>query len=89
MSVRITVSICWGSVQTMSSESPKLGQVVPDHRLECHAKSLGCYLQGQGHSEGLYYQKVTVSTMSSEPMIIIFLHPYFVLCAVDRMSVCS
>ena len=45
MSVRITVSICWGSVQTMSSESPKLGQVVPDHRLECHAKCLGSVMQ--------------------------------------------
>ena len=27
--------------------------VVNDHVLECHAKKLGLYLQGQGHSEGL------------------------------------
>ena len=27
---------------------------------ECHAKGMGCYLQGEGHSEGLYVQNMTV-----------------------------
>lgn len=31
-----------------------------------------CYLQGQGHSEGLHHQNMNVSTVSSELMI--FLH---------------
>ena len=28
------------------------GMVVHHYGLECHAKRLVCYLQGQGHSEG-------------------------------------
>ena len=50
----------------------KHGIVVHHHEPECHAKkSVGFYLQGQGHSVGLYNQNMTVSTISfisSKPM---------------------
>ena len=42
----------------------KLGIVVHHDEPECHVKKLGFYLQGQGHSVGLYNQNMTVSTMS-------------------------
>ena len=42
----------------------KLGIVVHHHEPECHAKKMGFYLQGQGHSVGLYNQNMTVSTIS-------------------------
>ena len=42
--------------------------VVYYHELECYAE-LFCYLQGQGHSEGLYNQYVTVSALSSKLLI--------------------
>ena len=48
----------------------KLSMVV-HHWLECHMKEMGCYRQGQGHSEGLYNQNMTVSTISSKLMILL------------------
>ena len=42
----------------------KLGIVVHHHELECHAKKMGFYLQGQGHIVGLYNQTMMVSTIS-------------------------
>ena len=42
--------------------------VVYYHETECHAEKLVCYLQGQGHSEGLYNQNMSVS-MSSKVLI--------------------
>ena len=42
----------------------KLGIVVHHHEPECHAKKMGFYLQGQGHSVGLYNQNKTVSIIS-------------------------
>ena len=46
----------------------KLVIVVHHHEPECHANFLiffnGLYLQGQGHSLGLYNQNMTVSTIS-------------------------
>ena len=42
----------------------KLGFVVHHHEPECHAKKRGFYLQGQGHSVGLYNQNEIVSTIS-------------------------
>ena len=41
-----------------------LGIMVHHHEPECHAKKMGFYLQGQGHSVGLYNQNVTVSSIS-------------------------
>ena len=38
--------------------------MVHHHEPECHAKKLGFYLQGQGHSVGLYNQNEIVSTIS-------------------------
>jgi len=49
----------------------KLDILVHHHELECHAKMLGFYLQGQGHSVGLYNQNMMVSTtscISSKPV---------------------
>lgn len=28
--------------------------VIQHHKLECHAKERGCFLQGHGHRKGLY-----------------------------------
>ena len=41
----------------------------------CRAKELRCYLQGQGHSEGLYNHDITVSSISSELMILFATEP--------------
>ena len=52
----------------------KLGTVVHHQEPECHVKKKrggGVYLQGQGHSVGLYNQNVTISTtsfISSKPV---------------------
>ena len=54
----------------------KLGMVMRHHKAECQAKRLVCCLQGQGHSKGLYDQNMTVSTISSE--LLILLLPNFV-----------
>ena len=43
--------------------------VVNQHKLECPEKRLGCCFQG--HSEGLYNQNMTVSTVFSELMILL------------------
>ena len=37
--------------------------------MSCH-KNRGCYLQGQGHSEGLYNENITVSTILCKLMIL-------------------
>ena len=39
--------------------------------LECHSKRFVCYFQGQGHSKGSYDQNMTVSTVSSELLILL------------------
>ena len=41
------------------------------HELECCVKWFGCYFQGQGHSKGSYDQNMTVSTVSSELLILL------------------
>ena len=46
--------------------------VVHDHKLDCHVKTLGCCLEGQGHSEGLYNQNMTVSTVQYK-IILLFI----------------
>ena len=38
----------------------KFGIVVHHYEPECLAKKMGFYLQGQGHSVGLYNQNMTV-----------------------------
>ena len=43
--------------------------VMQHHEPECRAEKLVCCLQWQGHSEGLYSQDMTVSTMSSELLV--------------------
>ena len=39
--------------------------------VECRVTEMGCCLQGQGHSEGLCNQTITVSTVSSELIILL------------------
>ena len=49
----------------------KLGIVVHHHEPECHVRKMGFYLQGQGHSVGLYNQNMmvpTISFISSKPV---------------------
>lgn len=60
---------------TLSTAQPfvtKPGVMMRHHELQCHVTRLGCYLQGHGHSDGLYCLNVTVSTGSSK--LIILLH---------------
>ena len=47
----------------------KLGIMMDHHELECYAKRLVCYFQGQVHSKGSYDQNVTVFTILSELLI--------------------
>lgn len=61
----------------------KLGMVILQNKLECHAKKrkeeikkkkkakLGCCRHGQGQSKWLYNQNMTVCTISSERMILL------------------
>ena len=50
---------------------PQTNIVMQYHKLECHAKRLICYFQGQGHSKGSYDQNMTVSTISAELLILL------------------
>ena len=47
-----------------------LGIVMHHHELGCCAKRLVCYFQGQGYSKGSYDQNMTVSTISSELLVL-------------------
>ena len=40
--------------------------MVHHHDQECHVKSLGSYLQGQGHSEGSNAQNRTIWSQTSQ-----------------------
>ena len=62
--VTLVTHICSHSAECLQSFETKLGIVVHQHEPECHAKKMGFYLQGQGHSVGLYNQNMTVSTIS-------------------------
>ena len=48
----------------------KLGTLMHHHEPNSLSKILVCCLQGQGHSEGLYYQNITLTTISSELLIL-------------------
>ena len=62
--VTLVTHICSHSAECLQSFVTKLGIVVHHHEPKCHAKKMGFYLQGQGHSVGLYNQNMTVSTIS-------------------------
>ena len=46
-----------------------LGTVMQQHKPECHAEKIVCYLQGQGHSKGSYDKNIILSTIFSELLI--------------------
>ena len=46
-----------------------LGIVVCYHEVECLAEKMIHYPQYQGHSEGLYNQNMTISTVSSKLLV--------------------
>ena len=48
-----------------------VGIVIAHHELECHAKRIFLCPQFQGHSKGSDDQNMTVSTVSSELLIIL------------------
>ena len=52
----ITMSVCpaLSRKYLLNGSTFAVGMLVHHHRMECHAKQMGCHLQGQGHSEGLY-----------------------------------
>ena len=39
------------------------------HHTECHTEKQMRYLQGQGHSKGIYNKNITVSTISSKLLV--------------------
>ena len=45
--------------------------VMQHHELESLADKIVCYLQGRGHSEDSYDQNMTLSTISSEMLILL------------------
>ena len=47
----------------------KLGMVVYYHEVMCHIEKLLHYVQGQGHSEGLCNQNMTIFTISSKLLV--------------------
>ena len=47
----------------------KFDIVMQSHEPECHAEKLVRCLQCQGHSEGLYNQNITISTISSKLLV--------------------
>ena len=47
----------------------KPGMVVQHHKPKCHAEKLVHCFQCQGHSEGLCYQNMTISVVSSEMLV--------------------
>ena len=51
--------------------------VVYYHKAMCHEQKLVHYLQCQGHSEGLYNQNMTISTLFSK--LLVRLQPNLVL----------
>ena len=61
------------------------------HELECHAKRLVCYFQGQGHSKGSYDKNMTVSTISSELLILLLtliVHYHKLECLMKKLNWC-
>ena len=53
--------------RTTEPYTTKLGMIIHHHDpVECHAKQLSSYLQGQGHSAGSNPQKIMVSSISPE-----------------------
>ena len=49
----------------------KFGMVMHHHEPEGHGKRFVCCFEGQGHSKGWYDQSMTVSTVSSELLILL------------------
>ena len=58
--------------KTAEHFATKLGIVMHHNGLECQIKRFVCYFQGQGHSKGSYEQNMTVSTVSSELLILFY-----------------
>ena len=54
------------SVNCHQPLATKLCIVMHHHESECHSEGLICYLQGQGCSEGLYNQIMTVFVIATE-----------------------
>lgn len=66
--------VCQGFVHwTTQPFVTSLDMAVHHREVECRVTKMGCCLQGQGHSEGLCNQTITVSTISSK--LIILLQP--------------
>ena len=56
--------------QTAGPFAIKLSLVVQHYKPEWAVVKLGYRVQGQGHSEGSYYQNITLTTISSELLIL-------------------
>ena len=53
----------------LSTIFKQIGVVIYYHEMECHAEKSVGYLEGQAHSEALYNQNRTVSTISSKLLV--------------------
>ena len=76
-SVRLCARLCLDDISwTAQTFVNKLDVVVHHHEMKCLAERLICWLQGQGHSEGLHNQTTIISAVSSK--LLILLQPNFV-----------
>ena len=57
------------------------------YELQCHAKRLICYFQGQGHFKSSYDQNMTISTVSFE-LLILLLHYHKLECFMEKLDCC-
>ena len=56
-------------VWTQKILSPELGMVIQHYKPERHAEELVHCVQCQGQSKGLYNQNMTISVVSSNPLV--------------------
>ena len=65
LSVRLSMCLILSEQHLLNHSTlfNKLGMMVYYHEVVCHAEKLLYYLQCQGHSEGLYNQSMTISTI--------------------------
>ena len=59
------------------------------HETECHAEKSVHYLQSEGHSESLYYENMTISTVSSKLLVHMQPNLVWVYSIINRNVLCK
>ena len=64
------MSVCLDDIfSTTGHFVVKSGMVMQHHNPKCHAEKLVHCVQSQGHSEGFYYQNMTITAVSSKLLV--------------------